>query len=596
MSAEEHARAKTIFFGAIDISQAARQGFVKEACAGNERLEREVKSLLAHHRNKTLLPKLNPSALRSAQENCDAPAESPLERQASKKFGDSILVLSQLWDENRQLLRRRWQSFTAILGIALGYSIFANAFQSTTSESMISRVSCFVVVLLCWYFLRSRQEASLWQLRCLELVISGTVVVLFAAIGLLELRHLSRQGDTTAIIFATVWDYAIWSMLILTYGVFVPNTWARAAWLLLPVATIPYLIELVAERMFPEVAAALQPTHFRLPLPLPWVAAGIAISAAHVIHGARLSAFRARRLAQYELLHEIGTGGMGKVYEGRHVMLKRPCAIKVIQPDRSTDVNSLQNFEREARATSRLSHPHTIEIYDFGQTNEGLFFYVMELLPGTNLRDLVEVSGPLAPARAVHFLVQICGALEEAHQLGLIHRDIKPANIFASERGGIQDFAKLLDFGLVRQLDSEIDHANAAGNFTAGTPAYMSPEQIVNYRNIDSRSDLYSLGAVAYFLLVGQPPFVRDSYLDVLSAHIREPVLPPISLKPELGLSLNAIILKCLEKSPEDRFASARQLREALSDCEFGHNWHQHDALKWWTQFQELSRNGVQSK
>ncbi len=590
MNAEEHARAKTIFFGAIDISDEDRQTFVKAACSGNARLEREVKSLLAHHRNRTLLPKVDSIEQGFAREIRPASTESAAKNAPSAMVGDSNLILSQLWDENRELLRRRWQIFTTILGVVLAYAIIARALQTPAVDSIIFSLASFGVVLICLYFLRSGQYASLWLLRCLEVVITVNVIVLLVVNDLLEMRMLSVEGPVASISFASVWNYAIWTLLILTYGVFIPNTWFRAALLLLPIAAIPYVVDFVAQRMYPVVAEALQETHFRLPLPLPFIAAGIAISAAHNIHGARLATFRARRLAQYELVREIGSGGMGKVYEGRHVMLKRPCAIKVIQPDRSQDLKVLANFEQEARATSRLSHPHTIEIYDFGQTNEGLFFYVMELLPGTNLRDLVEISGPLAPSRAIHFLLQICGALEEAHGLGLIHRDIKPANIFASERGGIQDFAKLLDFGLVRQIDSESKTPTTKGNFTAGTPAYMSPEQILNYRNIDARSDVYSLGAVAYFLLVGHPPFVRENPLDILSAQVRESVTPPISLKPEIGTELNEIILKCLEKSPENRFATASHLRDALSACKMAHRWHQADAAKWWIRHQALSQ------
>ncbi len=402
-------------------------------------------------------------------------------------------------------------------------------------------------------------------------------------LDLQEMHLLSAAGDASMITSAALWNYILWSMLILTYGIFIPNTWQRAVLLLLPIASIPYAVDFTIQRWYPVVAESLRHDDFGLPLPLPFIAAGIAAGAANVIHGARLAAFRARRLTQYELIREIGAGGMGKVYEAQHVMLKRQCVIKVIQPENSRDPDALIDFEREVQATSKLTHPHTIEIFDFGQTSEGLFFYVMELLPGTNLRDLVAEFGPLPPSRAIYFLSQICGALEESHGLGLVHRDIKPANIFASQRGGIFDFAKLLDFGLVRQTDGEAVPNRRPSCRTAGTPDYMSPEQITDYANIDLRSDIYSLGAVAYFLLVGHPPFPRPTKLEVLLAHMNDAVIPPCSLRPEIGSELSQVVLKCLEKSRENRFGSAFELLAALSACSLSSGWSQEQAAQWWS-------------
>jgi serine/threonine protein kinase len=223
---------------------------------------------------------------------------------------------------------------------------------------------------------------------------------------------------------------------------------------------------------------------------------------------------------------------MGEVYLAEHQLLKRPCAVKVIRPSAAADPQALARFEREVRTTALLTHPHTVEIYDYGRTEDGTFYYVMEYLPGYSSAELVERYGPLSPARAVYLLWQVCGALAEAHAWPLVHRDLKPANIFVAERGGIYDFAKLLDFGLVSQRPDEDTQLTQEGSVT-GSPLYMSPEQALG-STPDARSDIYSLGAVAYFWLTGQPPFTGDRPMEVLVAHARDPVRPPRELRSEI--------------------------------------------------------------
>ena len=199
---------------------------------------------------------------------------------------------------------------------------------------------------------------------------------------------------------------------------------------------------------------------------------------------------------------------MGEVYLAEHRLLKRPCAVKLIHPHRASDPHLLQRFEREVQATAQLTHTNTVEMFDYGHTEDGTFYYVMEYLPGLSLAELVEKHGPLPPARAVHLLMQTCDALSEAHSRGLIHRDIKPGNIFSAQRGGYYDVAKLLDFGLAKPIsaDSVPVQLTQDGSIT-GSPLYMSPEQAIGDSEPDERSDIYSLGAVAYYLLTGRPPF-----------------------------------------------------------------------------------------
>lgn len=234
----------------------------------------------------------------------------------------------------------------------------------------------------------------------------------------------------------------------------------------------------------------------------------------------------------------------------------------------ANDPNCLRRFEREVQATATLSNWHTVEIYDYGLATDGTFYYVMEYLPGLNLAQLVRQNGPLPVARVIHLLCQVCSALRKAHAAGLIHRDIKPGNIITGERGGLPDVAKLLDFGLVRGKGIGPDELSLTQEgMIAGTPAYMSPEQAAGNEQIDSRTDIYSLGAVAYFLLTGRPPFVRETAMRVIAAHLCEPVTSPDRLRPDLPANLQAVILKCLEKDPAFRFPTADSLSEAPSQC-----------------------------
>jgi serine/threonine-protein kinase len=224
-----------------------------------------------------------------------------------------------------------------------------------------------------------------------------------------------------------------------------------------------------------------------------------------------------------------------------------------------------------------------VEVFDYGHAADGTFYYVMEYLPGLSLEELVNRHGPLPPARLVHLLRQMCGALQEAHAASLVHRDIKPSNIIVSQRGGQCDVAKLLDFGLVRthSLNQDGQQLTQEGAL-AGTPAYMSPEQAAGQGDLDGRSDLYSLGAVAYFLLTGQPPFVRNTAVQTLAAHLGEPVVAPDQHRPDVPADLQAVLLRCLEKVPARRFPDAESLERALSHCGCAGQWTREEAAAWW--------------
>jgi eukaryotic-like serine/threonine-protein kinase len=316
-----------------------------------------------------------------------------------------------------------------------------------------------------------------------------------------------------------------------------------------------------------------------------WTAmTALTIYISRIIYGLVAEVSRARRLGQYTLQEQIGTGGMGEVYRAQHALLRRPTAIKLVLPSRAGP-ETLRRFEREVQLTSRLSHPNTIAIYDYGRTPDGVFYYAMELLDGLSLEMLVSRDGPQPPARVVHILCQVTEALAEAHGIGLIHRDIKPANVMLCERGGIPDVAKVLDFGLVKEMTPAADDPKltAAASIT-GTPLYMSPEAITG-AELDGRADLYALGAVAYSLLAGRPPFLARTVVEICGMHLHTAPDPPSShLGRPLPASLEALVLRCLAKDPAQRPPRAEDLLAELLACQAELPWDRARARAWWRQ------------
>ncbi len=299
---------------------------------------------------------------------------------------------------------------------------------------------------------------------------------------------------------------------------------------------------------------------------------GAAVTISHVVTRLGQQVSRERELGSYRLGELLGRGGMGEVYLATHRMLARPAAIKLIRPevlaagDAALAQTAVTRFRREAEAAARLRSPHTVELYDFGVTEEGTFYLVMELLQGRNLELLVREQGPLDPLRAVHILRQVCESLDEAHSYGLVHRDIKPANIHLGRLGLREDFVKVLDFGLVRSFGgpSEESLTGAAG-MTPGTPAYMAPE-MAHDRTVDGRADLYSLGCVAFYLLTGRLVFQGDTPLQTILKHLQQPPeAPSLVTDRAVPASLDDVVLACLAKRPEDRPPTAAVLSQRLA-------------------------------
>jgi serine/threonine-protein kinase len=290
----------------------------------------------------------------------------------------------------------------------------------------------------------------------------------------------------------------------------------------------------------------------------------------------------AKRVGNYELLEEVGQGGMARVYRARHRLLKRPTAVKIIELAQASD-EALARFDREVRLASQLMHPNTIEIYDYGRTPEGQPFYAMEFLDGLTLQQIVETHGPMDAARAAHVLRGIAGSLSEAHERGLIHRDIKPANVMLCRRGGEHDVVKVLDFGLVKDTRTEATRDLTRALRVLGTPAYMAPERIERPEAAGHRSDLYALGAVGFFLLAGRPPFQADSDLALAYQVVHTPAPRASSVAPmPVPPSLDALIARCLEKSPERRPPSATAVIEALDALLVQMPWTNVAARRWW--------------
>ena len=399
------------------------------------------------------------------------------------------------------------------------------------------------------------------------------------------LHHADSFGPlaAAAIVAGAMWSLpaseqpAYWFVLLLSCvlilrSLVIPSTTPRTLWIA-GFATLPLLV-LGIYREAPIVSLIFVAC---------WWSVSVALSttASHVVYGLRRQIHRASRLGPYTLERKLGEGGMGIVYRARHQLLKRRTAVKVLRPDHCTD-HDIARFEREVQLTATLTHPNTVQVFDYGRTPDGLFFYAMELIDGMSLLDVVTADGPQPPSRVAHILCQIAGSLSEAHSAGLIHRDIKPANVLLCQQGGEPDVAKVVDFGLVKELDTDT-RALTADNTLVGTPMYMAPEAIRDPHAVDHRSDLYALGCVAYFLLTASDVFERDSVVAVCSDHLHlEPERAAERLGAAIPEELEMLVMDCLAKSPDDRPDTAQAFRERLAPVIAEHPWRREDAQAWW--------------
>jgi hypothetical protein len=415
-----------------------------------------------------------------------------------------------------------------------------------------------------------------------------------AALGMELSTQLTPWPATGAVpyqLMRTVSWVALW---IVIFPLFVSTPPRRAAITALMAALMgpaALAITLAVGNPWPGLTIALS---VHLPT---LVAAGIAIVGARVIYGLERRASTQRRLGSYLLGERLAVGGMGEIWRCRHHLLERPAALKLIAPrdDAPEQARARQRrFEREAKATARLGSRHTVDLYDFGRDDDGSFFYVMELLEGLDLEQLVERHGPQPAGRVVQLLRQVCDSLAEAHGQGLLHRDIKPSNIMLCPRGvgsgEVRDEVKVLDFGLVLAFGPAAqDETRLTRDETLrGTPNYTAPEIALDEPPLDGRADLYSLGCVAYWLLTGKPPFERGAPLKTLLAQVQDAPRPPSELR-EVPAELEAVLLRCLQKAPASRFASATALDQALADCQLEGSWTSGDAAAFWASSETLA-------
>lgn len=395
---------------------------------------------------------------------------------------------------------------------------------------------------------------------------------------------LDRAG-LRLLYFNGVPGVAVW---LVVFSLIVPASRKRTVMAaLLTAATVPAVLLLslaigpapanIGPWVYPYIAEATVPTI---------ICSLIAIFGSRVVYNLTRDLSTARRLGSYQLIEKIGAGGMGEVWKAQHQLLARPAAIKLIRAEKlGTDDAAVQRFEREAQATSGLTSAHSIDLYDFGVTGDGTFYYVMELLQGVDLRTFVDRHGPMPAERAVYLLRQVCHSLADAHETGVVHRDIKPANLFLCRQGGECDFLKVLDFGLVKQVDRRANHAQLTQEgLTSGTPGFMAPEMISDPDRVDARADIYAVGCVAYWLLTGREVFEGPSAMSVLLQHAKdEPPAPSSRTEIEIPPDLENLVLRCLRKDPDARPLGARDLSRELAACAAAlPAWTEERAQQWW--------------
>jgi serine/threonine-protein kinase len=492
-------------------------------------------------------------------------------------------------EEGRAFLQERLAFYNKVCFLisasffVVGHALLASGLPSPEpvsaeqhDQAMALHASTLVVNLAAWLALaRGPRLAAAW-LRSIDagalfLVCAGFCLQFLSA----DASRLEQMGPFPRVSLVLILTHAL-----VARAVFVPSptSWTTvvSAVVALPVVATAGFAPLPAYAVGP--APGLSVAIWALL----WALCAVVVAAltSHVIYGLREEVREARRLGQYTLEEKLGEGGMGTVYRARHAMLRRPTAIKLLPPEKAGR-EALERFEREVQLTARLSHPNTVSVFDYGRTPDGVFYYAMEYLDGTNLDTLVRVDGPQPPARVVHVLRQVAAALAEAHGVGLIHRDVKPENVILCERGGVPDVAKVVDFGLVRDLERATSVSST--NLVQGTPLYLSPEAIKTPARVDGRSDLYALGAVGYFLLTGQHVFTGATLVEVCSHHLHTRPQPPSQrLGRPLPGALEALLLECLEKDPKLRPASASALRDRLAALAEGLPWRDERARAWW--------------
>ncbi len=497
---------------------------------------------------------------------------------------------------DHELRQSRLSTFGRVVALlSLGYvalntgaSIWVDRPSFHLGSVPLLMATCAFAVL--WLLLRGQPKSPRF-VRAVELSTLFVGTAAFSSVALV----LDLTASPDMIVRSVV------GTMLLVYAVYVPSS-ARHTLVVAALMTVPLLacIFLAFSAWDPALhdppAATWpkgQPGDMAVPATLVsavlWgIVVAMAVAFSKTVHGLRKQVSDIRKLGQYTLEKKLGEGGMGVVYRASHAMLRRPTAIKLLLPERSGK-DALARFEREVRRTAMLTHPNTVTVFDYGRSTDGVFYYAMELLEGATLDEIVQVDGPQPAERVIHLLEQAAASLAEAHDAGLIHRDVKPGNILVVDRGGISDLVKVVDFGLVKDVGARASAVSASepaltmANTITGTPLYVAPETLTVPESVDARADLYALGAVGYWLLTGTHVFGGNSIVEVCAQHLHSVPEPPSRrLGTPVAPDLEALLLACLAKQPEQRPESAHLLREQLRACAAAGTWTNARAAEWW--------------
>ena len=507
----------------------------------------------------------------------------------------------RLQSETRELLQHRLRALALISAVPSALSMIRWMFIYPTGAWATGAYTLGAVA--CWLYLR-RPQLPRSTLRAVGVGIFLAMLITVGVNSYLSLGEALRLGDFGSYRAIINRLPGIYLLLMFAYAMFIPSSWQQ---------TMKVVLVMVASAMAPSFA--LMWTHqeafmaagdtvrtaeqISSSLLLLFTGGLFAVFGSYIINGYRRAAAEVDDAGMYRLLGKLGEGGMGEVWRAEHRMLARPVAIKIIRPELLGDAavadTATKRFTREARATAALQSPHTVQLYDFGATQEGTFFYVMELLRGLDMQDLVKRYGPLRSERAVHLLRQAAYSLQEAHDRGLVHRDIKPGNLHVGVFAGKADWVKVLDFGLVTSFAG--DRAGNEGltveGMTTGTPAYFPPEMAAGAQAADARSDIYALAAVGYWLITGQLVFSGNTPLEMVLQHVQQQPVPP-SQRTENAVppGLERTILAGLSKDPDDRPQSMREFAEMLDAAGTG-DWNPEQATEWWRLHEPEALGGV---
>ena len=507
------------------------------------------------------------------------PAKSSRQMQAVRRRAWRAGAEAQTDEEAREYLQKRlalfsksvfWSFTTLLLFLFAMYSAYPIEPQN---QEIIYGVAVIGLAILAfvWRAILVRKTLAVDVLYWLDVIITIGSGAVFAAVA--SLAYDLQASSYTCLLYV--------SFTIFTRALLVPSSTRRTA-------------ITSALGFIPIVIGSFVVSHygtFEIP-PAPFivgnllynaVAVALATVGSQIIYGLRTKLSEAMQLGQYTLGRKIGEGGMGAVYPAHHALLRRPTAIKLMQPHLGAD--ALDRFEREVQAMSQLTHPNTVAVFDYGRNPDGALYYAMEYLGGTDLENLVRFDGPQPSNRVVDIMIQVCGALQEAHDRNLIHRDIKPPNILLCERGGVPDVAKVVDYGLVKELTHDTTQST---QIILGTPHYIAPEIVTDPNLLSPAVDLYALGAVGFFLLTGKRVFEAKTAVEILVLHRTQPPKRPSEVAAiHVPSELEDIIAKCLSKDPKDRYATAQAVAEALEQVPRSRDWDRDHARRWWREFRD---------